>query len=406
MSCAVVPVARMPHVSFAAGGESGRPGEEVPRTRGLTMRRHLLPAACQQTLRGPLPVPHFQEESVATLIFPSRITRCRVSFGGQSDGIRHMVQVTLLRSRMQDGPTSAKIPGKRQAGLNASCSKSRQSQGSPNAPDRPASSSLTKSPAGSLRDWQEQQGIEHAIILDVEAPQPTGVLDVGVHHCDDKQVLRDNITGPVDVQESSHHTRYGCDWDCGFSGEYCDVQEHERTCAMRPDDSVAVGNGSGQGSDGKDCPPEAKDLCLPTTSGGMSNVLAEGSVGQSGSINAPLEAQSEDEVNCLFISLEHHSAAVQRDTLTPSGSAQLMEAETVVSTASTEPRKLGAGPDSKLDAWPRRTLWGSSPIKLIGAASPFLACGILTPAMALNGPLTPSRRTRTVEDSPALPLVA
>ena len=51
-------------------------------------------------------MPHFQEESVATLIFPSRITRCRVSFGGQSDGIRHMVQVTLVRSRMQDGSTA------------------------------------------------------------------------------------------------------------------------------------------------------------------------------------------------------------------------------------------------------------------------------------------------------------
>jgi len=256
---------------------------------------------------------------------------------------------------------------------------------------------LTKSPAGSLRDWQEQQ---LAIMVDVDVPQATGVRDIN-------QVPRDDVTRPVDVQESSPPARYGCDWDCGFSGEYCDVQKHESTCAMRPDGSVAVFPSlpSGQGSDGKDCPPKAKDLCLPPTSGGMSNVLAEGCVGQSGSINAHV-AQPDDGLNCLFIALEHHSAGVQRETLTPSGSAQLLEAETVVSTASTEPRKLGAGPDSKMDAWPRRTLWGSSPIKLIGAASPFLACGILTPAMALNGPLTPSRRTRTVGDSPVLPLAA
>ena len=87
---------------------------------------------------------------------------------------------------------------------------------------------------------------------------------------------------------------------------------------------------------------------------------------------------------------------------TPSRTLQIHEGETEASAANTEPRTLADIGKPSLEAWPRRTLWGSSPVKLIGAASPFLACGILTPGVAWNVPLTPTRSV----GREALPLAA
>lgn len=84
-------------------------------------------------------------------------------------------------------------------------------------------------------------------------------------------------------------------------------------------------------------------------------------------------------------------AVSAEETQTPSRTFQIHEGETEASAATTEPRTLADIGKISSEAWPRRTLWGSSPVKLIGAASPFLACGILTPGLALSVPLTPTR---------------